>query len=486
MFAVRAQEPELTSRRRGDVTQETAAVPALVAMVERDRVVPERARGIVEGTRLGQQLVPQIADRGLEHDQTHGATIEALRAGAGRRPGNHPRTVAGRLDAAIGAHDRAAPRLVVGVGRLNGIIEAQLEPGVERVVVDSLPVHFRAVVDDDEIKGDSTEIALLEVAQEKKIQVEAFPRVAELAFDADRKLMTTFHQWNDKIISFTKGAPDVLFDRCVNIDKQSLHGVVDKMAEEGLRVLGFAYRYWDAFSGEASTDIAEKDLEFLGLAGIIDPPREEVHDAVDQCKTAGIVPVMITGDHPITAKTIAQRIGILFFQNDLVVTGQQLKVMGEEDFKDKVENIKVYARVSPEQKLQIVKTLQEKGHFVAMTGDGVNDAPALAQADIGIAIGAGTDVAIETASIVLMKSDVADVLRAIKLSKATVRKMKENLAWASVYNVLAIPIAAGILYPNFGITLRPEIAALLMSVSSIIVATNAVLLKKTEKQLLAI
>lgn len=272
-----------------------------------------------------------------------------------------------------------------------------------------------AVVDDDEIKGDSTEIALLEVAQEKKIQVEAFPRVAELAFDADRKLMTTFNQWNDKIISFTKGAPDVLFDRCVNIDKQSLHGVVDKMAEEGLRVLGFAYRYWDALSGEVSTDIAEKDLEFLGLAGIIDPPREEVHDAVDQCKTAGIVPVMITGDHPITAKTIAQRIGILFFQNDLVVTGQQLKVMGEEDFKDKVENIKVYARVSPEQKLQIVKTLQEKGHFVAMTGDGVNDAPSLKRANIGVAMGiTGTDVSKEAAHMILLDDNFSTIVNAVR------------------------------------------------------------------------
>src|SRR6266581_2541900 len=180
--------------------------------------------------------------------------------------------------------------------------------------------------------------------------------------------------------------------------------------------------------------------------------------AVSRLNQLGIETAMITGDNRTTAEAVAKTVGIK----------------------------RVFADVLPQDKAAFVKKLQDEGKFVAMVGDGVNDAPALAQADVGIAIGAGTDVAIETAKVVLMKSDPLDVLRALKLSKATVRKMKQNLFWASFYNILAIPVAAGILYPNFGIILRPEVSALLMSASSIIVATNAVLLKRTEKNLVAI
>ena len=192
-----------------------------------------------------------------------------------------------------------------------------------------------------------------------------------------------------------------------------------------------------------------------GILAAADTVRGSAKKTIDGLKALGIEPVMMTGDHQKVAEVVAKELGIE----------------------------RVFAQVLPEHKAEHVKKLQQEGKFVGMVGDGINDAPALAQANIGIAIGAGTDVAIETADIVLMKSDPADILNAIKLSKATVRKMKQNLFWAAIYNVLAIPVAAGVFYPSFGISLRPEIAALLMSVSSIIVATNAVLLKRVERTL---
>lgn len=200
------------------------------------------------------------------------------------------------------------------------------------------------------------------------------------------------------------------------------------------------------------------DNTVAGVAAASDPVKETAKNAITRMKELGLEVAMITGDNKTTAEAI----------------GKQLHID------------RIFSEVLPEDKAMYVKKLQQEGKFTAMVGDGVNDAPALAQADIGIAIGAGTDVAIETAKVVLMKSDPADVLRAIKLSKATVRKMKQNLFWASIYNLLAIPVAAGLLYPSFGISLRPEVAALLMSISSIIVATNAVLLKRAEKDLLEI
>lgn len=268
---------------------------------------------------------------------------------------------------------------------------------------------------DNVINGDSTEVALMQVAQEHGFVADTWPRVGEIPFDSKRKMMTTFHPYNGKIISFTKGAPDEILRHCTNVDYPAMLQQVDDMAAKGHRVLGFAIRHWENVPQNPDSEQHEKSLHFIGLCGIIDPPREEVFDAVAQCKTAGITPVMITGDHPLTAKTIAERIGILSDSTDIVITGLQLSEMDNGDFQDKVERIKVYARVSPDQKLQIVKMLQQKGHYVAMTGDGVNDAPSLKKANIGIAMGiTGSDVSKEAAHMVLLDDNFSTIVKAVK------------------------------------------------------------------------
>jgi len=198
-----------------------------------------------------------------------------------------------------------------------------------------------------------------------------------------------------------------------------------------------------------------KAKELIGSIALVDVIRPESKEAVKRLKELNIKVAMITGDHQKTAEMVAQYLGIK----------------------------RVFAEVLPGDKAKYVKQLQDEGKFVAMVGDGINDAPALAQANIGIAIGAGTDVAIETGNVVLMKSDPYDIVAAIRLSRATVRKMKQNLFWAAIYNVLAIPVAAGVFSTSLGLVLRPEFSALLMSASSIIVASNAVSLRRVEKSL---
>ena len=223
--------------------------------------------------------------------------------------------------------------------------------------------------------------------------------------------------------------------------------------------IGDARATLDRLASEGKTlSLIAIDGKLAGVVAAADTIKPSAKKAITALKGLGIEIAMITGDHKKVAEAVGKELGI----------------------------DRIFAEVLPEDKAKYVKKLQDEGKFTAMVGDGVNDAPALAQADVGVAIGAGTDVAIETAKVVLMKSDPLDILRAITLSKATVRKMKQNLFWASIYNVLAIPIAGGILYPSFGIMLRPEFAALLMSVSSIIVAVNAVLLKRVEKDLIAV
>ncbi len=243
--------------------------------------------------------------------------------------------------------------------------------------------------------------------------------------------------------------------RAIVENKRVLVGTVRLMKENNIALGKLEQKINEFLERGETIMVLAVDGDIKAVVGAADPIKPNAIKTVERLKKIGIEIAMITGDNKMTAEKVASQIGIE----------------------------RVFSEVMPADKASYVKKLQQEGKFTAMVGDGVNDAPALAQADVGIAIGAGTDVAIETAKVVLMKSDPLDILRAITLSKATVTKMKQNLFWASIYNVLAIPVAGGILYPGFGIMLRPEFAALLMSISSIIVATNAVLLKRVESKL---
>jgi P-type Ca2+ transporter type 2C len=269
--------------------------------------------------------------------------------------------------------------------------------------------------------GDPTEIALVDYFNEKysSEQLNALqkelPRIEEIPFDSTRKMMTTAHQLDDKVIILTKGAVESIVPA---LDDKKNGDDILKRAEEwsakGMRVLAFAYKISDKLPEPFTAGHADKDLEFAGLAGMIDPPREEAKAAIKECKDAGINIVMITGDHLATASSIAKDLGILT-KKDLAIAGPELKDMEKEEFEEKVENIRVYARVSPEQKLNIVKALQQRGNFVAMTGDGVNDAPSLKAANIGIAMGiTGTDVSKEASHMILLDDNFATIVRAVR------------------------------------------------------------------------
>jgi len=285
-----------------------------------------------------------------------------------------------------------------------------------------------------------------------------------------------------------KGAPDIVLTLCnayQGMDdkpkplsdemKAKIMAANDEMTEDALRVLGVAYRVVNVLPKQIDSDELEKDLIFVGLIGMIDAARKEVQPALELAREAGIRTIMITGDYPNTARAIAKDINLL--QTDhKVLTGHDLDEMSDDALREAVNVTDVFARVSPEHKMRIVEALRSQGEVVAMTGDGVNDAPSLAKADLGIAIGAGTDVAIETADIILVQSDPLDVVSILKLSRATYRKMLQNLAWATGYNVIAIPLAAGVLY-NQGIVISPALGAVLMSLSTVVVALNARLLK---------
>ncbi|WP_276374467.1 calcium-translocating P-type ATPase, PMCA-type [Chryseolinea sp. H1M3-3] len=270
--------------------------------------------------------------------------------------------------------------------------------------------------------GESTEVALAQYALENdhdRFALERkFKRLAELPFDSNRKCMTTLHQTESGVIAIVKGAVEVLFGKLKEEEKKLIPDLelqVKLMAEKGYRTLGYAIRIFDQSPAEFTPEKIETSLTFIGFAGMIDPPREEARKAVAECKSAGIRAVMITGDHKLTAKAIAESLGIVASEKDIVLTGPELQKMNDEEFLSKVENIRVYARVDPAQKLRIISALQSKHHFVAMTGDGVNDAPALKNADIGIAMGInGTEVSKEAAHMILLDDNFATIVVAVK------------------------------------------------------------------------
>ena len=289
--------------------------------------------------------------------------------------------------------------------------------------------------------GDPTEVALVNLGHKLSINElelrNSHERLQEIPFDSDRKLMSTLHTFDNKNIMFTKGALDVILDRTIKIktptgvrelsyeDKQNILNANKQLSQNGLRVLAFAYKEFSDIAPLTLKD--ENDFIFIGLISMIDPPREESKEAVRDCISAGIKPVMITGDHKITASAIAKQIGILQ-EGDRAIEGIELDKMSDEELKANVEHISVYARVSPEHKIRIVRAWQERNEIVAMTGDGVNDAPALKQADIGIAMGiTGTEVSKDAASVILTDDNFATIVKSVANGRNIYRNIKNSI-----------------------------------------------------------
>jgi P-type Ca2+ transporter type 2C len=302
------------------------------------------------------------------------------------------------------------------------------------------------------VKGDPTEGALVVAAAKaglRKMELDkSYPRVNEIPFTSETKRMTTLHKMGGKVTAFSKGAPEIILDSCtkhvtaggeIALDaehREQILEVARQMAGEALRVLAVAFR------SDAHIENAEQEMTFLGLLGMIDSPRPEAKAAIQTCEEAGIKVVMITGDHPLTARAVALELGLL--KNERVVTGAELEAMSEETFEQEVESIEVYARVSPAHKLRVVTALQNKGHIVAMTGDGVNDAPALKKADIGIAMGiTGTDVTKEAAAMTLTDDNFASIVAAVEEGRGIFGNIKKYLMYLLSSNIGEILLMAG-------------------------------------------
>jgi len=293
--------------------------------------------------------------------------------------------------------------------------------------------------------GDPTETGIVAAAYKNGLLKEDLnkkhPRLFELPFDSDRKLMTTVHEFDGEIYAVTKGAFDVIASRCVGGVSERIERLVNEMGEKALRVLAIAEKKLDKAPVKDDSGSLEKDLTIIGLVGMIDPPRPEARDAVRECKKAGIRPVMITGDHVVTAAAIARDLGILN-EGQRAVTGKELQKMSDDELKKAVREISVYARVTPEDKIRIVRAWQNEGEIVSMTGDGVNDAPALKAADIGCAMGiTGTDVAKSAAAMTLMDDNFSTIVFAVREGRGiydNIRKVVGFLLGTNIGEILTV------------------------------------------------
>ena len=323
----------------------------------------------------------------------------------------------------------------------------------EQVLLLAMELNHDVVLDENNhLKGDPTEIALVDYTRKNKnydpLWLTTFKRTSELPFDSDRKRMTTIYPVNGHWLMVCKGAVESILSICNTGNTAEINSASEHFAQNGQRVLAFAVKFVAVLPERISVETIEKDFQFSGLASMIDPPRPEAIQAIADCHTAGITPVMITGDHPLTAKAIAAATGIFRYPTDRIITGTELANFSDEEFEQEIEKIKVYARVSPEQKLNIVKALQHKNHFVAMTGDGVNDAPALRRANIGIAMGiTGTDVSKEAAHMILLDDNFATIIRSVREGRRIYDNIRKFIKYAvtcnsgEVWTIFLAPLA---------------------------------------------
>lgn len=339
-------------------------------------------------------------------------------------------------------------------------------------------VKFFAICTDASVKevngeekrvGDPTETALIDAYNKYTDHdvKDEYPRIEDLPFDSDRKMMSVIIEYNGKLLCITKGAPDVVLSRSINKkDKEKFLNANENMAKNALRVLGIGVKYIDKVPQDLTSETLENDLTFLGLVGMIDPSRPEVKEAIKIAKSAGIRTIMITGDHVVTANAIANELGIIE-ENTVAISSEELHKLSDEELENNIEKYSVYARVAPEDKVRIVKAWQKKDKVVAMTGDGVNDSPALKQADIGCAMGiTGTDVAKEASSMILTDDNFATIISAVKEGRGIYKNIKKTVQYllssnigevitifvASVISLIVTKFTGGV---AFGIPLLP-------------------------------